>query len=72
MRRTLAVVHAAAGEKTHELLAFVLGKVGIDVRGDKIGLVRHYDCGLQIAECGMPNDLEQKADIRNWNFGLNF
>jgi len=38
-QRALAVVHAAAGQQPQQLLALVLGEIGIDIRADEIRLM---------------------------------
>ena len=40
-QRALAVIDAAAGEKTQQFLALVLGQIGLDVGTDQFGLVGH-------------------------------
>ena len=35
--RALAIIYAAARQEPQQLLAFVLGKIGIDVGSDQVG-----------------------------------
>ena len=39
--RGFAVVDAATGEETQQILAFVFGQVGVDIGGDEFALMRH-------------------------------